>query len=39
LIESCEARVVEAIFLIELTALDGRGKLAPHPVRSILQFD
>jgi len=39
LIESCRATVVEAIFLIELTTLDGRGRLAPHPVRSILQFD
>ena len=38
LIERCGGRVVELAFLIELTALKGRARLAPHPVISLVQY-
>ena len=38
LIEQCGARIVELAFLIELTALNGRRRLAPHPVISLVQY-
>ncbi len=38
LIEQCGARVIEAAFLIELTALKGRDRLVPHPVISLVRY-
>ena len=38
LIEQCGGRIVELAFLIELTALKGRERLAPHPVISLIQY-
>ena len=38
LIEQSGARVIEAAFLIELTALNGRRRLAPHPVISLVRY-
>jgi adenine phosphoribosyltransferase len=38
LIERCGARIVELAFLIELTGLRGRERLAPHPVLSLVQY-
>lgn len=38
LIERCGAEIVEMAFLIELTALKGRERLAPHPVISLIQY-
>ncbi len=38
LVEQCGARVEEILFLIELTALKGRRRLAPHPVRVLVQY-
>ena len=38
LIEQCGARIVELAFLIELTALNGRERLAPHPAISLIQY-
>src|SRR3989338_6059139 len=38
LIEQCGGRIVELAFLIELTALNGRERLAPHPVISLIQY-
>ena len=38
LIEQCGGRIVELAFLIELTALQGRQRLAPHPVISLIQY-
>jgi len=32
------AEVVEIVFLIELTALEGRAKLEGYPVRSLIRF-
>jgi adenine phosphoribosyltransferase len=39
LIEQCGAQVVELAFLIELAALKGRVRLAPHPVFALFQYD
>jgi adenine phosphoribosyltransferase len=39
LIEQCGGRIVELAFLIELTALKGRARMAPHPVISLIQYD
>ena len=38
LIEQCGGAIVELAFLIELTALQGRQRLAPHPVISLIQY-
>lgn len=38
LIEQCGGRIVELAFLIELTALKGRDRLAPHPIISLVQY-
>lgn len=38
LIEQCGGRIVELAFLIELTALKGRARLAPHPIISLIQY-
>ena len=38
LIEQCGGHIVELAFLIELTGLKGRAKLAPHPVVSLVQY-
>ena len=38
LIEQCGGHIVELAFLIELTALEGRKRLPPHPVISLVQY-
>ncbi len=38
LVQRCGAAIVELAFLIELTALRGRERLAPHPVISLVQY-
>ena len=38
LIERCGGRIIELAFLIELTGLKGRERLAPHPVISLVQY-
>ena len=38
LIEQCGGRIIELAFLIELTALQGRRRLAPHPIISLIQY-
>jgi len=38
LIEQCGADIIELAFLIELTALNGRARLAPHPIISLVQY-
>lgn len=38
LIEQCGGRIVELAFLIELTALDGRRRLTPHPIISLVRY-
>lgn len=38
LIEQCGGTIVELAFLIELTALKGRARLAPHPIISLVQY-
>ena len=38
LIEQCGGRIIELAFLIELTALKGRERLAPHPAISLIQY-
>ena len=38
LVEQCGAEIIELAFLIELTALKGRERLAPHPVISLIQY-
>jgi adenine phosphoribosyltransferase len=38
LIQQCGASIVELAFLIELKALGGRGRLAPHPIISLIQY-
>ncbi len=38
LAQQLKAQVVEAAFLIELSALQGRAKLAPHPIFSLIQY-
>ena len=38
LIEQCGGRIIELAFLIELTALNGRARLAPHRAISLIQY-
>ena len=38
LAEQCGGTVVGAAFFVELSFLDGRSKLAPHEVRSVLKY-
>ena len=38
LVQQCGGRIVELAFLIELTALKGRERLAPHPIISLIQY-
>lgn len=38
-VEKLGGQVVGCAFLVELTALKGREKLAPHPVHSLISFD
>ena len=38
LIEQCGGKIIELAFLIELTALKGRERLAPHPVISLIRY-
>ena len=38
LIEQCGGAIVELAFLIELTALNGRARLTPHPIISLIQY-
>jgi len=38
LIEQCGGQILELAFLIELTALKGRERLAPHPAISLIQY-
>jgi adenine phosphoribosyltransferase len=38
LVETLQARVSGFAFLVELTFLNGREKLAPHPVRSLIRY-
>lgn len=38
LVAQCGGRIVELAFLVELTALNGRRRLAPHPVISLVQY-
>lgn len=38
LIEQCGGVILEAAFLIELTGLQGRQKLSPHRVVSLIQY-
>ena len=38
LIEQCGGTIIEMAFLIELTALNGRARLAPHPIISLMQY-
>lgn len=38
LTQQLSAQVVEAAFLVELSPLKGRAKLAPHPVFSLIQY-
>jgi adenine phosphoribosyltransferase len=39
LVEQLGGQVVGCHFLIELTFLDGRGRLAPYDVRSLVAYD
>ena len=38
LIEQCGGTIVELAFLIELTALNGRERLAGHPILSLVKY-
>lgn len=38
LVEQCGGKVVGTAFFVELTFLDGKSKLAPHEVRSVLKY-
>jgi adenine phosphoribosyltransferase len=38
LIERCGGRIAELAFLVELTELNGRRRLAPHPVIALVQY-
>lgn len=38
LVEQCGAHIIEAAFLIELTALQGRERLAPHLVTALIRY-
>ena len=39
LVERLRGEVVECAFVIELSFLDGKRRLAPHPVYSLVQFE
>jgi adenine phosphoribosyltransferase len=39
LVQQLRGEIVEAAFLIELTFLNGRQRLAPHAVFSLMQYD
>jgi adenine phosphoribosyltransferase len=39
LVAQLGATVVGAAFLVELTALGGRARLAPHPVHALISYD
>jgi adenine phosphoribosyltransferase len=39
LVTSLGGEIVGCSFLVELLALQGRARLAPHPVRSLITFD
>lgn len=39
LLDACGAEITAVSFLIELSFLNGRQKLLPHPVTSILSYD
>ncbi len=38
LVQKSGGRIIELAFLIELSALGGRGRLAPHPIVSLIQY-
>ena len=38
LVEQCQARITELAFLIELKELKGRERLAPHPVKALIEY-
>jgi len=38
LIQQCGGKIIELAFLIELTALSGRKRLAPHPIISLIRY-
>jgi adenine phosphoribosyltransferase len=38
LVEQCKASIRELAFLIELKELKGRERLAPHPVKALIQY-
>ena len=38
LVKQCGATIVELAFLVELTDLKGRERLAPHPIISLIQY-
>lgn len=38
LIQQCGGEIIELAFLIELTALKGRGRLKPHHITSLVQY-
>lgn len=38
LIGQCGGRILELAFLIELSALNGRQRLTPHPVTSLIRY-
>ena len=38
LVQQCGGTIIELAFLIELTALKGRVRLAPHPAISLIQY-
>jgi adenine phosphoribosyltransferase len=39
LVSSLGGEIVGCSFLVELSALQGRARLAPHPVRSLITFE
>ena len=39
LVTELGGRVVGCAFLIELAALDGRRRLASHPVKTLIRYD
>jgi len=38
LVKQCGGRIVELAFLIELRALNGRARLRPHPIISLIRY-
>jgi len=38
LVEQCGGQIIELAFLIELTMLNGRKRLRPHPIISLIQY-